>query len=112
KAREILLKYTGSTDIEEQPEEVSETNYLRIFQGEYLKRTVFVSVFWAAQVAPSFAIFTFAPQLLGALNLKDPYLGTLVLSLFFLVGVFPAIALVNSWGRRPLLIWPFLITGV
>ncbi len=112
KAREILLKFTGSTDIEEEPEGANETNYARIFQGDYLKRTIFVSVFWAAQVAPSFAIFTFAPQLLGALNLKDPYLGTLVMSLFFLVGVFPAIPLVNRWGRRPVLIWPFLITGV
>ena len=112
KAREILSKFTGSTGIEEEPEAANETNYARIFQGDYLRRTVFVSVFWAAQVAPSFAIFTFAPQLLGTLNLKDPYLGTLVMSLFFLVGVIPAIPLVNSWGRRPVLIWPFLITGV
>lgn len=106
----IVRKFSGATDIEEEP--TPKTNYLRIFQGAYLRRTLFVSLFWICQTLPGFAIYTFSPQLLSSVHLSDPYLGTLLISVVSLVGVAPAIFLVNTWGRRPVLIWPFLVCGL
>lgn len=96
-------------------EETPATSYASIFRGEYGRRTIFVSLFWMLQVAPSFAIFTFAPQVLQAFNLADgnqAYLGSVIISFFFLVGIVPALFLVGGMGRRAVLIWPFAITGV
>src|SRR5699024_12502415 len=31
---------------------------------------------------------------------------------FYLIGIFPALYLVEKYGRRPTLIWPFLITAL
>ncbi|MFG1955911.1 MFS transporter [Micromonospora sp. NPDC048830] len=79
-----------------------------IFRSGYGRRTFFVSAFWSAQVAPLFALFTFQPQVLQMLGVESPDLGSLVVSLFFLVGVLPGIFLVGSWGRRPVLLWGFV----
>ena len=32
--------------------------------------------------------------------------------MFYLIGIFPALYLVEKYGRRPTLIWPFLITAL
>jgi putative MFS transporter len=109
-ANAIVRRYVGATHLEE--ENFRSTSYKRIFQGDYLRRTTFVSLFWICQVAPSFAIYTFAPKLLSAIHLANPYLGTMALTAVSLIGVVPAIFLVNSWGRRPVLVWPFAICGI
>jgi putative MFS transporter len=106
----VAKKYVGATDIED--EAAPQTDYFRIFRGGYLRRTIFVSLFWICQTLPGFAIYTFDPQLMASIKMSDPYLGTVIISVVSLVGVAPAIFLVNSWGRRPVLIWPFLLCGL
>ena len=39
-------------------------------------------------------------------------MGSVIISLFALSGLIPAMYLIDRLGRRPILIWPFLITGV
>jgi putative MFS transporter len=68
-----------------------QTEYGRIFRGEYLGRTIFVCLFWSCQIIPTFGIFTFAPDLLQALGSPDPSLGAAILSLCFMVGIVPAV---------------------
>jgi putative MFS transporter len=63
-------------------------------------------------VVPTFAIYTFAPDLLRAFGSPDPAFGAAILSLFFLAGVIPAVLLIDRIGRRPVLIIPFAVTGV
>lgn len=82
-----------------------------LLQGRYLRRLVFVCVFWSCQVVPTFAIYTYAPELLRAFHLPNPTLGAALISLLFTAGVIPAIGLVDRVGRRPLLTVPFLATG-
>lgn len=114
-ARQVVQEVFGEdADLGELPSDPPKTSYRNIFRPGYMRRTVFVSLFWILQVAPSFAIFTFAPIVLQAFNLAEgnsAYLGSVIISLFFLVGIIPALFLVQGLGRRPLLIWPFLITG-
>lgn len=78
----------------------------------YFGRLVFVCVFWSCQIVPTFAIYTYAPELLRAFHVPDPVLGAALISLLFAAGVIPAMLLVDRLGRRPLLTVPFLVTGV
>lgn len=94
------------------PEERQTVRWREIFRSAYGRRTFFVSGFWFCQVAPLFAIYTFQPQLLRGLGVANPYVGSLVVSVFFLVGVFPCTILVGKWGRRPVLLWGFAVTAV
>lgn len=88
------------------------SDYRRIFMSGYGKRTFFVSAFWFAQVLPAFAIFTFQPEILSGFGVEDGAFGTMLISFFFLVGVLPAIWLVQSWGRRPILLVGFVVPAI
>jgi len=102
-------------DLGDLPADPPQTSFWSIFRLGYAKRTVFVGAFWLLQVTPLFAIFTFATVVLNAFNLGEgnqAYLGSALIGLFALAGIVPAMFLVGSMGRRPVLIWPFLITGI
>ena len=91
------------------------TNLLNIFKNGYGKRTLFISIFWSTQVMTTFAIGTYIPEILAQFGLHEgssKYLGSAIINLFYLLGVFPALYFVEKYGRRPTLLWPFLITTV
>ncbi|MGH3359133.1 MAG: MFS transporter [Nocardioidaceae bacterium] len=88
------------------------SDYRRIFKDGYGRRTFFVSAFWFAQVLPAFAIFTFQPEILSGFGVENGALGTVLISVFFMVGVVPAVWLVQSWGRRPVLLIGFVIPAI
>ncbi len=90
----------------------ADSDYRRVFRKPYGVRTFFVSAFWFAQVLPTFAIFTFEPEILSNFGVEDAALGTVLISLFFVVGVVPAVFLVNSWGRRPVLLIGFVVPAI
>ncbi len=83
-----------------------------LLADRYLRRLVFVCVFWSCQVVPTFAIYSYAPELLRTFHVPNPALGAALISLLFTAGVIPAMGLVDRVGRRPLLTIPFLVTGV
>ncbi|MUL85493.1 MULTISPECIES: MFS transporter [unclassified Mycolicibacterium] len=88
------------------------TSFTQVFKRPYLNRTIFVAVFWTAQVIPLFAVYTFAPDLLASFGLHGDanlYGGSLLISLLFVVGGLPGLYLVERIGRRPLLIGSFAI---
>ncbi|MEU5974810.1 MFS transporter [Streptomyces sp. NPDC047315] len=59
--RQMLGKDAELSDLEEEAQTV--TRYGDIFRGVYRKRTVFVSVFWACQLLPIYAITTYEPTI-------------------------------------------------
>lgn len=86
-----------------------------VFRRGYLGRTVFVGVFWMCQVLPAFAIVTFYPAILGRYGFGSGATALLwsgAISLVTILGCLPCIRLVESAGRRPVIIWTFVATAV
>ncbi|MED1170745.1 MFS transporter [Bacillus inaquosorum] len=112
----IIQKFFGKGVIISESFEVKEkTSFMEIFKSGYRKWTLFIALFWTLQVAPAFAIATYIPEVLGQFGFADghkEYLGSAIMSLFYLVGLLPALYLVEKIGRRPVLIWPFLVSAV
>jgi putative MFS transporter len=80
------------------------SSIVELFRRGYGKVLFFCGVFWACQVAPSFAIKTFQPQLLTALNLDNPLLASIGITSFTLVGTALGMFVINATGRRKLLL--------
>jgi len=86
-----------------------------VFRRGYLGRTAFVGVFWMCQVIPSFAISTFYPTILGTYGFSSgatALLWSAAISLVTIVGCIPCVRLVESAGRRPVIIWTFVGVAV
>ncbi|MEU6118708.1 MFS transporter [Streptomyces sp. NPDC047117] len=86
-----------------------------LFRGIYLRRLVFVSLFYTCQVIPMWAIYIFGPKLLGAFGFDEVTVGTVgsaLVSLLFLAGCVPAMRLLETVGRRPMIIWSFALMAV
>lgn len=114
-ARAVIKKVFGdSYDIESLGEVTGEgqkpARFTDIFNRKFYKRTLFVAIFWTAQVIPLFAVYTFAPELLASFGLTGDanlYGGSLIISLLFVLGGIPGLWLVERIGRRKLLLWSF-----
>lgn len=89
--------------------------FAAVFRGDYLKRTAFVGLFWLLQIVPLFAIYTFGPTILSAFGMSsgsDSILGSALISMLFLLGCLPALRLIDTLGRRPLIVWSFALMVV
>jgi putative MFS transporter len=109
-AKKIMADYLEEyLDVTKINREVPKTKYSTIFNKNYRKRTAFAAIFWACQVAPYFAIFSFAPTVLEGLKIKDPLIGELVLNFLVLGGAILGCLIINKVTRRKLVIIPFVI---
>ncbi len=74
----------------------------------------FVTIFWTCSVIPVFAVYAFAPKVLEALHLSGDWAsyGSIAITLLFVIGCIIATRLVNSLGRRKLLLHSFLWSGL
>ncbi|WP_236655059.1 MFS transporter [Burkholderia pyrrocinia] len=84
----------------------------RLFSADYIKTTMFVSIFWVCNVTPYFAIGSFAPIVLEKLGLKEGLTGGLVLNGVAVLGTIITVMFVERVGRRKLGIPPFFISAV
>ena len=82
-----------------------------LFRGENFKRLAFCCVLWAANVGPFFAIFTFAPTVLTALNIENETLGTIILNSFAAVGAILVMVFLERFGRRMQTLVTFAVTA-
>jgi putative MFS transporter len=112
KAREVVRTVWGTDadlyDIRETNQK--KTDFLKVFSPGYLKRTIFIGAFQTIKIIPVFAIYTFGPQILKAFHLGGGNLWIFAYALtntFFLIGCVPPLALIDTLGRRPLMIWSF-----
>jgi MFS transporter, putative metabolite transport protein len=102
-AKSIVDKYLGEAYYHAEAidaEEQRPTGLGELFKGENFKRLAFCSVLWAANVGPFFAIFTFAPTVLTALNIENETLGTIILNSFATIGAIIGMASLEHVGRR------------
>lgn len=115
-ARQVVRQMLGpDADLGDlEAETTTRTRYADIFQGVYLRRTIFVGTFWACQLLPIYAITTYEPTILTSLGLDHgdtAYLGSVALQIFYILGSLSGILFINK-GRRPLLLWSFALSAV
>jgi MFS transporter, putative metabolite transport protein len=111
-ARAIIDKYLGGEayfKAEEYDGEEQGAGWRRLFSPELRKRTLFVCVFWSCNVAPYFAIFTFAPVVFSSLQLTDERASTIAVNALAAVGAVVGMLTIEHVGRRRQLIIPFWI---
>lgn len=116
-ARKVLKKVYGpDADITDLGETSSQkTQFSKLFQAGYLKRTLFVGIFWMCQIIPVTALYMFGPMILKTFGLAEgnlSILGYAIINLFFMLGVIPALLWVNSMGRRPVVIWTNVVMSI
>ncbi|SMC33524.1 MFS transporter [Sporomusa malonica] len=107
--KQVYGTHASLADLDEPTTE--KTRFSILLEPEYLRKTLFVGLFWTFQVAPCFAIYTFAPQILDAFHLgsgNEWIIGYAVINIFFLTGTVASMSFVNRFGRRPLIIWSFV----
>jgi putative MFS transporter len=115
-ARAVLHKMLGpDADISDLALDAnSSRSYRTLFNKPYLRRTIFVCVFWACQLLPIYAISTYEPTILQSFGLargNASYLGSVVIQVFYVLGSLSGALLVNK-GRRTLLLWSFAISAL
>jgi putative MFS transporter len=110
-AREVSLEHLGDEahfDREIAGEPLTRGRVSGLLSPAYRRRTLLVCGFWACNVAPYFAIVTFAPQVFGALAL-DEQAATIATNAMAVAGAVTGVVLMDRLGRRPLLIVPFWV---
>ena len=86
-----------------------------IVRGGYLKRIVMCGTLYLAQITPQYALYTFGAIILAAAGLEGSTastLGELLIATLFAVGIVPALRLIETWGRRPMTVWPFALMAL
>lgn len=116
-AEQVIKKVYGpSFSLRNLPEQPAETkvSLFDLLHSGYGKRMLFVAVFWSCSVIPVFAVYSFAPKVLQALNLKGAWAtyGSVLITLMFVVGCIIATRLINAMGRRRMVIHSFLWSGL
>jgi MFS transporter, putative metabolite transport protein len=116
-ADQVIKRVYGSSwslrDLPEQPDE-KKMSFRDLLRSGYGQRLLFVTVFWSCSIIPVFAVYAFAPKVLQALNLKGEWAsyGSMAITLLFVVGCIIATRLINTIGRRSMLIHSFLWSGL
>ncbi|GLZ85654.1 MFS transporter [Metapseudomonas resinovorans] len=89
-------------------------SFWSLLHSGYGKRMLFVTAFWTCSVIPVFAVYAFATTVLQALNLKGDWasFGSVAITLLFVLGCIIATRLINTIGRRSMLIYSFLWSGL
>lgn len=88
------------------------SSFGRLFSPEYLRVTLFVSIYWVCCVTPYFAIGTFAPTVLEHVGLEDGLTGGLALNgVAWLATIFTAFT-VEKVGRRKMSMLPLYVSAV
>ena len=116
-AIQIVRKYFGEHVVlnsESHVEQHDRSGFAGLFQARYIRRTIFNCLFFSCIVMPYFAIYTFLPNILSAMNLSDMaqagggFMTEIYLSMFLLVGALIGIYCTHKMTRRGFLIGSFV----
>jgi putative MFS transporter len=83
----------------------------QLFSPTWRRRTLIGCIFFACQVIPYFALGTFIPTVMSALNVHGNYRGSLVYGAFLVIGVVLGMAIVDRMPRRLFLIGSFAVAA-
>lgn len=108
-AQNTLYILTGRK-VEVEPPKKEKPELKEIFSDKLIKRTVFVTGFWFCYATSYYGISMYTPTILSAFtedSLNQTYIASSIVSILGLIGALIGSNLVETWGRRPLLITSF-----
>lgn len=116
-ARVVAHKFMGGeADVADFQKEVARTGdrgkFTDIFAPEYVRSTIFISVFWFATVLPYFGIATFAEEVLAQYGLSGGIAGGVGLQLVSVAGVVVLILFIDKVGRRTFAVPPLWVMAI
>lgn len=115
-ARQIVNKYLGGEaywTIEQMAgESVAPGKIRELFAPGMRTRTWFASIFWFCNVAPYFAIFTFAPLVFATLHISDERISTIAANGLAALGAVAGMLIIDRAGRRKTLIVCFWVATI
>jgi putative MFS transporter len=112
-AKAIVLKHFGpnvTLDGGHDEHTHVQGGFARLFKRDLIRRTIFNCAFFVCLVIPYFAIYTFLPTILKAINLNDGSGADFLLNGFLVLGALIGIWLTIQLPRRVFLIGSFAVT--
>ncbi|RQR22619.1 MFS transporter [Burkholderia sp. Bp9143] len=83
-----------------------------LFSSRWRKNTLVGCVFYTCQVIPYFALGTFSPKVLQALQVKDSFVGGLVYNVLLFAGAIFGLLIADRLSRRAFLIGSFYLAAL
>ncbi|MEX3997665.1 MFS transporter [Paraburkholderia sp. EG285A] len=83
-----------------------------LFSARWRRNTLVGCVFYTCQVIPYFALGTFSPKVLQALQVKDGFVGGLVYNVLLFAGAIFGLLIVDRLSRRAFLIGSFYLAAI
>lgn len=83
-----------------------------LFSPRWRKNTLVGCVFYTCQVIPYFALGTFSPKVLQALQVKDNFVGGVVYNVLLFAGAILGLLIIDKLSRRTFLIGTFYLAAL
>ncbi|MEC5409467.1 MFS transporter [Paraburkholderia sp. MPAMCS5] len=114
-AKAVVVKHFGeNVTLDGAYDEHAQTagGFMRLFEKDLIRRTIFNCAFFVCLVIPYFAIYTFLPTILKAIHLNNDSGADFLLNGFLVLGALIGIWLTIKLPRRQFLIGSFAVTCV
>lgn len=85
------------------------STYRQLFSPQWRRHTIVGGLFYTCQVIPFFAMSTFTPRILEALNVKGSYTAGAIYNLFLMLGALMGLLIIDKVSRRSFLIVSFYL---
>ncbi|MFJ4064644.1 MFS transporter [Pseudomonas sp. NPDC089996] len=83
-----------------------------LMSKRWRRNTLVGCVFYTCQVIPFFALGTFSPRVLEALNVQDKFVGGLVYNVLLMFGALLGLLIIDRISRRAFLVGTFYLSAV
>ncbi|WP_413098289.1 MFS transporter [Streptomyces sp. Inha503] len=112
-AEEVLKRVFGpQASVDDMDEPAASASIGRVLRRNgYSGRILFVIAFQTAQIVPLYAIYAYLPRMLEDFGFSGDdisYVGGILSSIVILIGAIAGSLVMDRWGRRPVLILPFI----
>jgi len=83
-----------------------------LMSKRWRRNTLVGCVFYTCQVIPFFALGTFSPRVLEALNVQDKFVGGLVYNVLLMIGALLGLLIIDRISRRAFLVGTFYLSAI
>jgi len=104
--------FPAGTTLPEVTQAEQRGSFAELFSKEHRRKTLYAGIFWACQVGPLFAIFTFITPVLDDLGLPSGFSRDFIMNMLQFAGALIFIWVLAVSKRRGLAIWTFGVAFV